>query len=318
MKTARRNAFTIVELLVVVAVIGILIGLLLPAIQQVRETARKASCLNNIRQLALATHNFESAFKVFPSSFIIEPGTVLATKNGSWSIHGRLMPYIEQTNAENLVDLEQPWDAQIDTGVPTMKIPLFVCPSEANDQVRRDSTGAEFVYPTNYGFNMGSWLIYDPVNEMPGDGPFYVNSQVSMGRITDGTSNTMCAGEVKMFTSLIANTADPGPTPPPFDELDFFESYTGDILLGTNLNDNTGHTEWCDGRVHNSGFTTVYPPNAKVEYEHLGEMYDIDFNSLSFQPVEKPNSGLTIEEAKEGLAIGLNVPKEAIEITIRA
>jgi len=280
MKTNPRRGFTLIELLVVVAIIGILIGLLLPAVQQVRETARKASCLNNVRQLALAVHNYESAFKEFPPSFKIEHGTILPTNNGSWSIHGRLLGYLEQTNAKNLVDLEEPWDEQIDTGVPTTRMTVFICPSEANDRVRRDSNGNEKVFPLNYVFNMGSWLIYDPVTAKQGDGPFYVNSKVTMGRITDGTSHTLCNGEAKMYTSYIRNTRDPGDTPPAGDDLDYFESFSGELKLGPNLNDNTGHTEWCDGRVHHSGFTTVFPPNSKVSYDFNGLTYDIDFNSV--------------------------------------
>lgn len=271
--------FTLVELLVVIAIIGILIGMLLPAVQMVREAARRTSCLNNVRQIVLSAHNYESAFQQLPPSFEIDPGTVLSGNNGSWSIHGRLLPFCEQANAYNQVDLGIAWDAQRDTGVPTLRVPLYVCPSEVNDTVRVDtSTNEPLVYPQNYGFNFGSWLVYDPVTAIPGDGPFYVNSKVGFGSIRDGQSNTLCLAEVKMFTSYIRNTADPGPTPPT--DPNAFMGFSGQLKLGQNLHQNTGHTEWCDGRVHHSGFTTAFTPNTVVPYQHDGRTYDIDFNSV--------------------------------------
>lgn len=273
------RGFTLVELLVVIAIIGILIGMLLPAVQMVREAARRASCLNNVRQIVLAVHNYESAHQHLPPSFEIQPGTILSGNNGSWSIHGRILPFCEQTNAYNMVDLSVAWDAQTATGVPTLRIPMYLCPSEANDTVRLDtSTGLPKVYPQNYGFNFGTWLVYDPVSGQPGDGPFYVNSKVRFGGILDGTSNTLCVAEVKAFTSYIRNTSDPGPTPPT--DPTFFQSFTGQLKLGPNPHKNTGHTEWCDGRVHHSGVTTVFTPNTVVPYVHNGETYDIDFNSV--------------------------------------
>ena len=266
-----------VELLVVIAIIGVLIGMLLPAVQTVREAARRTSCLNNVRQIVLATQGYEAAFKKFPPSFEIEAGTILTGNNGSWSIHGRLLPFIEQANAYKLVDLDQAWDAQTETGVPTLRIPLYQCASEINDTVRIKN-GQPFVYPQNYGFNFGSWLVYDPVAGRRGDGPFYVNSKTRFGSIKDGSSNTLCVGEVKAFTSYIRNTPDPGETIPT--DPNAFNGYQGQQKLGTDLHQNTGHTEWSDGRVHHSGITTVYTPNTVVNFNHEGRTYDIDFNSV--------------------------------------
>ena len=94
-------------------------------------------------------------------------------------------------------------------------------------------------------------------------------------------SNTLAAAEVKAFTSYFRNTADPGPAVPmsPAQVAGFASG--GRFKLGPATNDNTGHTEWCDGRVHHSGITTVFTPNTVVEYLHSdGETYDVDYNSM--------------------------------------
>lgn len=278
MSPVRRSAgFTLIELLVAISIIAILIALLLPAVQASREAARRTQCKNNIKQISLALHHYEEAHRQLPPSFCIKKGTVLTGNNGSWSIHGRLLPYLEQANAYNHVRLDIAWDAQLSTGIPTLRIPIYVCPSEIHDQVRVDSTGNPFTQPHTYGFNFGTWLIYDPVTGQGGDGVFHVNSRLGHSAFRDGTTSTLAIAEVKAFTSYIRNTADPGPIPPVVPD---FSSFSGQLKLGPNLNDNTGHTEWCDGRVHHSGFTTTFTPNTIVPYVVSGITYDIDYNSV--------------------------------------
>src|ERR1700687_4100371 len=97
MKRCRRG-FTLIELLVVIAIIAVLISLLLPAVQQAREAARRTQCRNNLKQIGLALHNYLDANQVFPPSscFSLTPSF---PKTGSWSIHARLLPFLEQSNA---------------------------------------------------------------------------------------------------------------------------------------------------------------------------------------------------------------------------
>ncbi len=274
------HGFTLVELLVVMGIIGLLLGLLLPAVQAAREAGRRAHCLNNLKQIGLGLHNYAAANTTFPPSFCIRPGTTLGTNNGSWSIHGRMLPYLEQGGAFGRVRLDIAWDAQVATGVPTMRNSTYVCPSEVNDRVRVDPSGNPLTYPQNYGFNFGTWLVYDPARGQGGDGVFFPNSQLTTAAILDGTSNTLGAAEVRAFTPYFRNTADPGPAVPTSPAALAAFAPGANFKLGPNTNDNTGHTEWADGRVHHSGMTTVFAPNTKVSYLHTdGRTYDIDYNS---------------------------------------
>ena len=280
MRHGIKKGVTLVELLVIMGIIGILTAILLPAVQQARESARRVQCKNNLKQIGLALHNYLDTNSVFPPSFCIRRGTTLAMNNGSWSIHGRLLPFMEQGNAYEQVELDVAWDAQRSTGIPTMRIPSHLCPSEVNDTVRLDSSGNPKVYPQNYGFNFGSWLVYDPVTGLGGDGAFYVNSRTTPASFLDGLSHTLSAAEVKAFTSYFRNTVDPSPSIPtgPSDLAALAPG--AQFKLGPSVNDNTGHTEWPDGRVHHSGFTNVFSPNTLVEYLHSdGKTYDIDYNS---------------------------------------
>jgi len=275
----RHTAFTLIELLVVIAIIAVLIGLLVPAVQKVREAAARLSCANNLKQLGLAVHSYESTFRTYPPSMIIPRGTVFGTNNGSWSVHGRILPFVEQGNAYARVNLEVAWDAQGNTGVPTTRIPVFLCPSEINDRVRVDASGTAFVYPVNYGFNFGTWFVYDPQTGTDGEGVFAPNARLKPTAIKDGLSNTLCAAEVKAFTPYVRNTTDPGSTPPSGPDQIAALAAGGQAKLGPTTNDNTGHTEWPDGRVHHSGFTTVFPPNTVVPFTNASGTFNIDYNS---------------------------------------
>jgi prepilin-type N-terminal cleavage/methylation domain-containing protein len=278
----RGLGFTLVELLVVIAIIGVLVALLLPAVQAAREAARRMSCQNNCKQLALAMHNFESAHRKYPPSMNAPVGGAFVSNNGSWSVHGRILSFIEQESAGNVINLEVAYDDPVNwnTGVPMMKIATFMCPSEANDFVRTKN-GAPYVYPHTYGFNFGTWFVYDPVTGKGGDGMFHPNAKHTPGSIVDGLSNTLMLAEVKAYTPYARNMSSaPAVTPPATAaEVSALISAAPDKKMGPSTNDNTGHTEWPDGRVHHSGFTTTMAPNTKVIVSYNGANFDADFNS---------------------------------------
>ena len=136
-RTDRRHGFTLIELLVVIAIIAILIGLLLPAVQKVREAAARTSCSNNLKQLGLGLHNYESAYQVFPTSGEGNNTTVSPPVTGFdlQSTFTQLLPFVEQENAYKMMDLRKPYNhpsnvANYGTdGGAKAKIKTFLCPS---------------------------------------------------------------------------------------------------------------------------------------------------------------------------------------------
>jgi prepilin-type N-terminal cleavage/methylation domain-containing protein len=265
--TMRRTAFTLVELLVVIAIIGILVGLLLPAVQAAREAARRMQCSNNLRQIGLSLFNHEAANKKFPALGDYETHGLAVY----WSAHTRLLPYCEQTNLSNLIDFTRPISQQ--PHVAKVRIPHLLCPSEVNDRERPD--GPTFIhYPHNYAFSAGHWKIFAPPRGV-GTGVFSVNEPRRIRDITDGTSNTLGVAEVKAFTPYLRDGGNPsGPDMPVPQTPSEFIAYGGDFKV------DSGHTEWVDARIHQTGFTTTFPPQTVCPHVFQGKTYDVDFNSM--------------------------------------
>lgn len=268
----QRTAFTLVELLVVIAIIGVLVALLLPAVQAAREAARRSSCGNNLRQMALAVHNYESVVGTLPASTIVNLNTTSTTNNLAWGVHGRILHFLEQGNLYNQVDISQPWDFQ--QAIDGLKLPVYACTSDPGSYRLRDPGGGRAkLFPTNYGFNLGVWLVYDPATNTGGDGVFFPNSHLRLAEVTDGTSNTLMISEVKAWQPYTRNGGPPSTNIP--NDAATASSY---VASGAEFKD-TGHTEWPDGRVHHTGFTAALAPNTKVPYTTGGITYDADFNS---------------------------------------
>jgi prepilin-type N-terminal cleavage/methylation domain-containing protein/prepilin-type processing-associated H-X9-DG protein len=130
-----RSAFTLVELLVVIAIIGILVGLLLPAVQAAREAARRMQCSNNLKQLGLAVHNFESARKQLPTSLRPPSNIASSGEQSRVSVLTDLLPYIEQTTIYNNYNKAINWNTGTNIPLSRTPVPSFICPSSPNGGV---------------------------------------------------------------------------------------------------------------------------------------------------------------------------------------
>ena len=209
----RQRGFTLVELLVVIAIIGVLVALLLPAVQAAREAARGSQCLNHLRQLGLGVLNYESTRHRLPPSTVVDLSVNSTANNGSWGVHGRILSYLEEDSLRQLVDTETAWDYQL--SISGVRIPVFQCPSDSRSQEVRDPGGGKaLLYATNYGFNLGTWFVFDPRTGQGGDGAFYPNSHLRLARFRDGTSKTLMAAEVKAWQPYQRNGGPPSTTIP--------------------------------------------------------------------------------------------------------
>jgi prepilin-type N-terminal cleavage/methylation domain-containing protein len=269
---ASRTAFTLVELLVVIAIIGVLVALLLPAVQAAREAARRMQCSNHLRQIGIATHNYVSTFRVLPASTIVDLRRTQTVNNLGWGVHGRILPFIEQSNLADRVDLTLGWDVQ--QAIDGLKIPIYGCPSDpGSDRIRDPGGGRPRLYPTTYGFNFGTWFVFDPRVNRGGDGIFYPNSHLPLASILDGTSHTLLAAEVRAWQPYTRNGGPPTPAIP-----DNVPAASAMVASGPDYKE-TGHTEWPDGRVHHTGFTATLPPRTRVPYTVGSVTVDADYNS---------------------------------------
>ncbi|MFO1005306.1 MAG: DUF1559 domain-containing protein [Planctomycetaceae bacterium] len=191
----RARGFTLIELLVVIAIIAVLIALLLPAVQQAREAARRAQCKNNLKQIGLAIHNYESTHTVFPPGAMGYPLV--------WGPHAHLLPYLDQAPLKNLIDPNYaPTHATNDDKTKTI-IPAYLCPSDSG------AIPGNVYGSSNYGFNTGSGTVNWGNTRTGGDGVFYVYSKHGFRDLTDGVSNTAAVSE----TILGSGSTTAGPTP---------------------------------------------------------------------------------------------------------
>jgi len=258
----RRRGFTLIELLVVIAIIAVLIALLLPAVQAAREAARRTQCVNNLKQMGLALHNYHDVIGSFPPA-----GMTGYTNSGGWapfSAHSYLLPFLEQAplyNSINFLILADPVEnpGSVNTTAKFIKINSFVCPSDTSPIARN-----------TYGASVGTAGRRDNSNGVFQFGP----APLGIKDVTDGTATTIA------FTEFIGGTNNTALK-------DVTQPYTGggtswdgnpatmraqvdaqiqacDAVYQTNSNQwGTSGIYWMDGGFHYTIINTVLTPNAQ-------------------------------------------------------
>jgi len=292
--TARRRGFTLIELLVVIAIIGVLIALLLPAVQAAREAARRIQCTNNMKQLGLALMNYESSLGTLPPTLCMTGTVGVVAWTNSFGAIPRILPFAEQGNVFNAINFDLDMYA---AGGPNRTatatfLDILVCPSEPKREFTHTVGGRMNVL--SYGFCEGDWFVWGGVGTTGYNrSAFGPNQSRKLSEFTDGLSNTLWMSEGKAYTPYYRDCNAQGTltnfgpgkmfdatrVPPP-DAAPY--AVAPEYKGGCALRDGTtegGHSEWVESSVHHAGFTTAWPPNKKISGGPAGEFADIDLNS---------------------------------------
>ncbi|MBI1246498.1 DUF1559 domain-containing protein [bacterium] len=263
----RPTGFTLVELLVVIAIIGVLIALLLPAVQQARESARRMQCSNRTKQVGLALHNYHAAFNAFPA---MQMQAAPSHPSGFMAI----LAYLEQTAVWELASKASPpfGSADWNPAQQSTLIPELLCPSDPYWSSRASVSGR---MPRSYHFCVGDSIRNNHTTSSSKRGMFVPLENRSISDITDGTSNTFALSEVVVGPNSVTRTmkgnvaVTPGINSNPSNPADCWAASgpNGQIdpavaVTAESYVHRAPGSRWAEGRVFYSGFNTVLPPNS--------------------------------------------------------
>jgi prepilin-type N-terminal cleavage/methylation domain-containing protein len=281
----RFKGFTLVELLVVIAIIGILVALLLPAVQAARGAARRMSCSNNMKQFVLAAHNYHDVHRKFPRyGYISFLSPQQSYNNELWriwqgySVHTMLLPFMEQTALYDRIEWGT-WDGWYNQWKDeadgrhwywNTKVPEFTCPSAAQAPNTVDNIWAGGP-GSNYAVSAGPWL-YWVADLKSGPGAFSPHIETTMGEFSDGTSNTIMAAEINTGNGddgqyvpgePVRNSLYSGPAPWRYPNLDATNINSWGQQCALNIGDHLSSNGWgwMGSNYTQTVFNTVAPPN---------------------------------------------------------
>ena len=265
-----RRGFTLIELLVVIAIIGILVALLLPAVQAAREAGRRTQCFNNLKQLGISLHNRHDVYGKFPP--ILTTGSSGPTYSTQHSWRTYTLPYVEQNNVWKIVSfptrpIDDPYyntsnvdNSALGNAVDMNNLPAgqvwiaaFICPTDPAGDIRQPQSDGGRA-PANYVGNQGT-----DVNFTTGNGMFYRNSNRRIADVLDGTSNTLLVSECLRGD---------------FDVNSLRDNYVGVRNVSNAANISTCQSltpnfsdrggMWIGGQASNSTFNASRPPNDRL------------------------------------------------------
>jgi prepilin-type N-terminal cleavage/methylation domain-containing protein/prepilin-type processing-associated H-X9-DG protein len=259
----RRRAFTLIELLVVIGIISLLMSLLLPAIQRVREAANRLRCASNLRQMGIALHHYHYDYNRFPPGMVTRDEDL---SNGEATGFTMLLPYIEEDNVLKLYRFDLPWYDPVNAEAVGKTIRMFYCPSNRDTgfmDLRPYATFWSCYLPPmagamDYAFSKGAnATLVRQSPRIPGDvrGAFDVNSKVRIADIHDGTSSTFAMGDagggdnfpIRSLTDPAAGVTDPA--------------------TGSRAQCETGWATGCVGNAGNPYYSSVFAVTAQYGFE---------------------------------------------------
>ena len=264
-----------------IAIIAVLIALLLPSVQAAREAARRMQCVNNLKQLGLAIHNYESTNGALPPQMVLSfTGAGAVSWKSTWKgLHLGSMPFLELGSLFNTINYTNKVSDASNATAIGVQIKTFLCPSEVNQQAfvsTSATTGLTTTYGvSNYAWNVGTWYSFGGyASQTPTAGAIGSNLSRPFSSFTDGLSNSLLASEVKTYTAsyhdcgTVPNGAPTGATAYPDVPTVLASVYAAPTAgckaaTGPAGLPGGGHSHWSNGNSFYDGFTTALPPNTR-------------------------------------------------------